>query len=258
MAGWLSVLYGVVAYVVFLGAFLYAIAFVGDFWVPRTVNQGPISATSEALVWNLLLLGLFAVQHSVMARPSFKRWWTRIVPKAVERSTFVLFSSLVLILLFWQWRPIEAVVWEVTNPAGQVILHSLFWLGWLLVLASTFLINHFDLFGLRQVYFRLKNEPHRPLPFRTTSLYRYLRHPIMLGFLIAFWATPTMTVGHLLFAVMTTGYILVGIQLEERNLEGFHGEVYRRYRARVPMLIPWRGDAAAGLPEESVPSEQSQ
>lgn len=232
-------LYGIVAYAVFLVSFLYAIAFVGDFLVPRTVNRGgPEASLAEALLVNAALLTLFAVQHSVMARQGFKRWWARIVPSSVERSTYVLASSLVLILLFWQWRPMPQTVWEVEAQAGRYTLQALFWLGWTMVLLSTFMISHFDLFGLRQVWLRLRERPYEQLKFSIRWLYAYVRHPLLLGFVIAFWATPTMTLGHLLFAVATTGYILVGIQLEERDLLRIHGEAYERYRERTPMLVP--------------------
>ena len=240
--------YGLVAYVIFFLSFLYAIAFVGGFLVPRTVDAGgPTEGTVTALLVNAGLLGLFAIQHSVMARPAFKRWWTKIVPPSVERSTYVLFSSLALILLFWQWRPMPGVVWEVEAPLARNGLWALFASGWLLVLVSTFLINHFDLFGLRQVWLRLREKPYRPLKFRLNSLYRFVRHPLLLGFLIAFWAVPTMTVGHLLFAFATTGYILVGVRLEERDLVKAHGRAYEEYRKSTPMLIPRPGRRA---PEE--------
>jgi len=244
----LSFLYGIVAYLVFLATFLYSIAFVGGFGVPRTIDGGgPRAGMAEALLVNAGLLLLFAVQHSGMARQGFKRWWTRIIPRSVERSTYVLISSLVLILLFWQWRPMPSVVWEVEGEAGRGILWGLFGLGWLIVLVSTFLINHFDLFGLRQVWLRLRERAYEPLEFRTRFLYRYVRHPLLLGFIVAFWAIPTMTLGHLLFAVATTGYMLAAIQLEERDLVRFHGEAYQRYRETTPMLVPVPGKVA---PEE--------
>lgn len=235
----LAFLYGLVSYVVFFGTFLYAIPFVGNFAVPRTIDAGgPTAGRLEALLVNTGLLALFAVQHSVMARQGFKRWWTRIVPRSVERSTYVLVSSLVLILLFWQWRPMTEIVWDVESVATRYVLWALFWTGWLLVLVSTFLINHFDLFGLRQVWLRFRERAYRPLPFQIHSLYRFIRHPLLLGFFIAFWATPIMTVGHLLFAVATSGYMLVGIRLEERDLVRFHGEAYVRYQEQTAMLIP--------------------
>jgi methanethiol S-methyltransferase len=241
----LALLYGIVCYVVFFATFLYAIAFVGGFAVPRTVDAGgPAAGLTEALLVNAVLLSVFALQHSVMARQGFKRWWTRIVPKSLERSTYVLASSLALILIFWQWRPMPEIVWDVEAAAARYALWALFWTGWLLVLVSTFLISHFDLFGLRQVWLRFRDRPYRPLPFQIHSLYRFVRHPLLLGFFVAFWAIPTMTVGHLLFAVATSGYMLVAIQFEERDLVAFHGEAYERYREQTGMLVPRPGRQA--------------
>lgn len=234
----LTIGYGALCYAVFLVAFLYAIAFVGGFAVPRTLDHGVQASIGEAVVVNVLLLALFAVQHSVMARPAFKRWWTRLVPTVVERSTYVLLSSLVLLLLFWQWRSISAVVWDVAWLPGRIALWALFAGGWATALVSTFLINHFDLFGLRQVYLAWREKPYSELEFRESLLYRVVRHPLLLGFIIAFWATPTMTAGHLLFAAATTAYMLIAIQLEERDLNALLGDGYREYRGRVPMLIP--------------------
>lgn len=238
MSRLLILLYGAVAYVIFLASFLYAVGFVGGFVVPKTIDSGPESGTMMAILMDLVLLSLFAVQHSVMARPFFKRWWTRIIPPAAERSTYVLASSLLLFLMFWQWRPIPGVVWNVTQPALAAILWALFGLGWLVVLVSTFLINHFDLFGLRQVYLHFTGQPYTPIPFTSPWLYRLVRHPIMVGFLIAFWATPMMTQGHLLFAAVVTAYVLVALQLEERDLLAYHGETYSAYQRQVRMLLP--------------------
>ena len=242
MGGLVSVLYGSVAYTLFLGTILYAIAFVGGLPVPKTIDSGAPGPLPLALIVNTALLGLFAVQHSVMARPAFKRWWKAIVPDSVERSTYVIFSSLALVLLFWQWQPMLQPIWSVTDPTGVVILRVVFWAGWALVFLSTFLINHFELFGLRQVWCRLTGKTLPPPAFRTPSLYRHVRHPLYLGFLLAFWSTPVMTMGHLLFAAATTGYILIAIQLEERDLIAIFGDRYRRYREQVSMLIPlpWR------------------
>ncbi len=231
--------YGVVCYVVFFGTFLYAIAFVGNIIVPRAIDINPEAATlTRAIIADLILLSIFAIQHSVMARPSFKRIFTKYVPAAIERSTFVLLSSLALLLVFCQWRSIPNVVWDVQNPVGQYSLWALFAIGWLMVLLSTFLIDHFDLFGLRQVYLYSKSQEYTPVGFKEIFLYKIVRHPIMLGFIIAFWATPRMTYGHLLFAVVTTIYILAAIQLEERNIAEAHGDDYAAYRSRVSMIVP--------------------
>ncbi|OBJ57523.1 methanethiol S-methyltransferase [Mycobacterium sp. 1423905.2] len=250
MKRYLTVGYGAASYLLFVVAFLYAVAFVGGAVVPRTVNHGIAAPLWQALLINVVLLALFAIQHSVMARPAFKRWWTRIVPSPIERSTYVLLSSLVLLLLYWQWRTMPALVWDVRQPIARWALWTLFWLGWAIVFASTFMINHFDLFGLRQVYLAWRGEPYSDLGFRTHLFYRLVRHPIMLGFVIAFWATPTMTAGHLLFAVGTTGYILLALQIEERDLVAALGEQYRGYRREVPMLVPiprrHRGAEAVG------------
>lgn len=235
--GIVAFLYGVVSYVLFLASFLYAIGFVGNLMVPKGIDGGAAGDMGQALLVNLALLGGFAIQHSVMARPGFKKAWTKIVPESVERSTFVLVTSLLFFVMFKYWQPMPAVVWSIEG-AGAMVLTGLFWLGWLIVLTSTFMINHFDLFGLRQVFLRLQGKEYHHVPFQKNFLYHYVRHPIMLGFIIAFWATPTMTQGHLLFAVATTGYILIALVLEERDLLAFLGEDYARYRREVPKLLP--------------------
>ena len=239
MAAILSLSYGVLVYAFFLATFLHAIGFVGDVAVAKAIDTGAAAPLPEALAVDLALLGLFAVQHSVMARRSFKRWWTRIVPPAVERSTYVLAATAALALLMWQWRPIpEPVLWKATSSPLAELLGVVFWLGWAVVLVSTFLINHFELFGLRQVWAAARGAEVPPPLFRTPLFYRYVRHPIYVGFLLAFWATPTMTAGHLLFSIATTGYIFIGIWFEERDLVAQFGERYRRYRKKVGMLIP--------------------
>ncbi|MFQ5684190.1 MAG: methanethiol S-methyltransferase [Candidatus Binatia bacterium] len=232
--------YGVFAYVVFFTTFLYAIGFVGNIIVPKSIDSGAKGSFSQALLINLVLLTLFAIQHSGMARQGFKRWWTRVIPQPIERSTFVLIASLLLCFIFWQWQPLPGVVWDVENDAGWFALQGLFWIGWFLVLLATFMIGHFELFGLEQVFLHLRGKETPPVMFKMPGLYRCVRHPIMLGFIIAFWAAPVMTVGHLLFATVTTIYILIAIQLEERDLMGFFGEAYKQYRQHVSMLIPIR------------------
>jgi protein-S-isoprenylcysteine O-methyltransferase Ste14 len=218
--------------------FLYAIGFVGNYVVPKTIDSGYQGGTGAVLIVNLLLLSLFAVQHSVMARQGFKKWWTKIVPRSIERSTYVLFSSIALIVLFYFWRPMTDVIWNVQNTFLAPLLTVIFFAGWLMVLSGTFLINHFNLFGLQQVYMNLKNHQLPHPKFVTPFYYKFVRHPLMLGFIIAFWATPVMTVGHLLFAFATTSYILVAVQLEEKDLVTFHGEEYKRYQREVSQIIP--------------------
>ncbi|BBX95179.1 methanethiol S-methyltransferase [Mycobacterium lacus] len=238
MKRYLIIGYGAASYVVFLVAFLYAIGFVGNLVVPRSVDHAITASIGPAVTINVLLLGAFAVQHSVMARRWFKRWWTRFVPPSIERSTYVLLASALLLLLYWQWRTMPAVIWDVKPQAGRLVLWALFWLGWATVFASTFMINHFDLFGLRQVYLAWRGEPYTDLAFQARWFYRLVRHPLMLGFVIAFWAAPTMTAGHLLFSIATTGYILIAVQLEERDLVASLGPEYHEYRRSVSMLLP--------------------
>jgi protein-S-isoprenylcysteine O-methyltransferase Ste14 len=255
MGGIIGFLYGLVAYIAFLGAFLYAIGFVTGIGVPKTIDSGPATPLTQAIIIDLLLMSLFAIQHSVMARKPFKQWLTRYIPASVERSTYVLLASLVLILLFWQWRPIPIVVWQITNPTLAMFLLALALAGWLIVLLSTLLINHFELFGLQQVTHNLSGRTAAPPTFKMPGFYRFVRHPIYLGFIIAFWATPVMTVGHLLFAAVTTAYIFVGIFLEERDLVELFGDEYRRYRERVGMVIPHRRSGAPDVRPERTPAE---
>lgn len=237
----LAVLYGGVCYAAFLATFLYAIAFVASMGVPKHIDNGAATPLVTALMIDIALLALFAIQHSGMARPAFKRWWTRFVPPPIERSTFVLVSSGVLALLFWQWRPLPPAIWQVDNSLARGSLWALSLLGWLLVLTSSFAINHFELFGLRQVWLHARRRSPKDEPFVLRAMYRIVRHPLMLGFLIAFWATPAMSLGHLLFAVVVTGYIVVAVRfLEERDLVAVHGDAYRDYQRRVPMLLPLR------------------
>lgn len=222
--------YGVASYLVFFVSFVYTVAFIGNYWVPKSIDVGPESGLALSILINVALLGAFVIPHSAMARPAFKRWWTTVIPASCERSTYVLISSLLLILVLWQWRPITTTIWHVEGvPAA--ILTAISWIGWLIALTSTWLIDHFELFGLRQA---------RATAFKTPLLYRLVRHPLMLGFLLAFWATPHMTAGHLLFAAMMTAYILVGVRLEERDLVAQFGDTYEQYRRRVPMLVPGR------------------
>jgi len=235
-------IYGMLSYGLFLGVFLYAIGFIGGFFTPTMLDGEPTRPIMEALAIDLALLGLFAVQHSLMARPAFKRWWTRFVPESVERSTYVLFSSLALVALFWLWEPIGGVVWSAEPGLARNVVIAIYLLGWALLLYSTFLIDHFDLFGLKQVWRRLKGAAYVPPQFYTPSLYKVVRHPLYVGWLTIFWAAPTMTVAHLVFALATTAYILIAIQLEERDLVDAFGDRYVSYRRQTPMLIPrlWR------------------
>jgi methanethiol S-methyltransferase len=240
--------YGLVAYLLFFAAILYGIGFVGDLWVPKGIDAGPNVPASTAILVDVLLLGAFAVQHNVMARPWYQEWWTRFVPRPLERSTFVAAASLLLLLLYWQWRPLPGVVWHVENGVGRGLLWVLYLLGWAIVFYSSFVIDHFELFGMRQVWLYFQGREYVPPPFSERSLYRWVRHPLMFGFILAFWAAPTMTWGRLLFAVVTTVWILIAIQIEERDLAHFLGEPYRRYRAQTPMLIPmlWIGGNSDG------------
>jgi protein-S-isoprenylcysteine O-methyltransferase Ste14 len=250
MAGLVAVLFGVVAYGVTLVALLYLIGFTGNLVVPKSIDSGTAGPLLQSVIVDTLLIGVFAIQHSVMARPGFKRWWTQIVPASVERSTYVLFASFALLLLYWQWQPIPTPVWTVDNPVAAGAIDAVFWLGWVVLVASTFLLNHFELFGLSQVFMRLFGKQPSEAKFRTPLLYRYVRHPIYLGILLAVWATPAMTVGHLLFALVNTAYILIGIQLEEHDLIQQFGDRYRRYRRHAAMLVPLPGRKFAG-PEDA-------
>ena len=233
--------YGAVVYVFFLATFIYAIGFVGNIGVPRGLDSPATAPAMESLLLDLAWLALFAVQHSVMARKGFKAWWTKIVSPAVERSTYVLAASLVLGGLCWHWKPIEGTVWSVQDPRAVIAIQIVFWFGWGLLLLATFLINHFELFGLRQVFAQMMGRKIPEQGFRTPFLYKHVRHPIYLGFVLSFWATPEMTLGHLLFAAGATGYILVGIWFEERDLIAHFGDRYRAYRKQVPMLFPRAG-----------------
>ena len=246
-------LYGLISYALFFIAFLYSVGFVGNLIVPKSIDSGSESGILEAILVNLLLLSLFAIQHSVMARPKFKKWWTTIVNPAAERSTYVLLTSLILFLIFWQWRPMTSIVWEVENETIALIIQVVFWFGWLVVLLSTFMINHFHLFGLDQVFNFLRNRAPTGLKFKESFFYKLVRHPIMTGFIIAFWATPTMTTGHLLFAAVTTAYIVVAVKyFEEKDLVNEIGEAYVDYQKRVPMLIPF---AKFGKPKKDQQQE---
>lgn len=244
MARITAFIYGVVCYAIFLVTFLYAIGFVGNFAVPRSIDSTPVMSLKNAILVDVVLLGIFGFQHNIMARQGFKTWWTRIIPQPIERSTYVLCSSLCLIALFYLWQPIGITIWNVEHSLARAILFAVFAVGWLLVLATTFLINHFDLFGLRQVYLYLCGKEYTYLKFVTPGPYKYVRHPLYVGWLLAFWSTPTMTAAHLVFAVITTAYILIAIQLEERDLVNIHGKAYAEYRHAVPMLIPLSGRKA--------------
>lgn len=251
MGRWIALLYGVASYAVFFVTFLYAVGFVGGFAVPKSIDSGAAGSMGTAVLIDLGLLALFGLQHSVMARQGFKERWTRIVPKHLERSTYVLAASLVLALVMWGWRPIPETVWLVEDPLGAGVLDGVSWLGWAIVLIATFLIDHFRLFGLKQAWGHLRDRRYEPPEFQTPGMYRMVRHPLYLGFLLAFWSMPHMTAGHLLFAGVWTGWILVAIQLEEKDLVQFHGDAYRAYRRRVRMLLPLPKKGPSGSPERS-------
>lgn len=236
----ISFVYGVLAHLSFLLILVYLIGFLANVGVPKSIDSGPATPFGQALAINIALLALFAIPHSVMARPGFKQWWTTIIPTHLERSTYVLISNVFVVLLLWQWRPMTEVIWNVEHPVGTVVLWGLFGLGWFVLVFASFMINHFDLFGTRQVYLHLRGEDYTLPTFKATGFYRYIRHPLMLGWLLGFWSTPQMTVGHLVFAVGTTVYILVAIQIEERDLVKFHGEAYEQYRRQVSMLLPFK------------------
>ena len=249
-------LYGILSYVIFFATFLYAIGFVGNVVVPKSIDSAPTMPIWQALLMNLGLLTLFALQHSVMARPAFKKWWTSIIPEPAERSTYVLLSSLALLLLFWQWQPLGGTIWVVHNSVGQGLLVAGCTFGWTLVLVSTFLINHFDLFGLRQVWLYLRGQEYTELSFATPGPYKLVRHPLYVGWFFAFWMTPTMTVTHLVFAVMTTAYILVAVVFEERDLVAAHKD-YAEYKRKVPMLIPRLAPQRTGRTKNTHPVPHS-
>jgi len=238
MSRLIVLLFGIISYVLFLFTFLYQIGFLTGLVVPKAINDGVVISTFTSIWINVLLLSLFAIQHTIMARLSFKRWWTKIVPESIERSIFVLVTSLLLLLMNWKWQPMPEIVWQIDQTALRYLVHLASFAGWGLVLYSTFLTNHFDLFGLRQVWFYFRNQPYTPLPFKESLFYQWVRHPLMLGFIIAFWATPDMTQGHLLFAAVTTAYIFFGILMEEQTLLAIHRDEYQQYRKRVSMIIP--------------------
>lgn len=235
----LAFIYGLICYLIFFVTFIYTISFVGNLIVPKTLDSDLDGSLIKGLLIDISLIILFAIQHSLMARPSFKKWWTKIIPHPIERSTYVLMASLILLLLFWQWHSLGGIIWNIQNPIASDIIYGIFALGWLIALLSTFMINHFDLFGLRQVYLYWRGQEYEDLGFRIPGLYKYIRHPIMSGFVIAFWATPIMTVSHLVFAIGTTIYMLVGIKLEEVDMISLYGKLYEEYQAQVSMLIPW-------------------
>jgi len=250
-----ALIYGLVAYLGFVGVLLYLIGFLGDFGVPKSINSGPETSFALAFAINIGLLVLFGLPHSIMARPGFKKWWTRTVPRPIERTTYVFISDVLMVLLLWQWRPMPGVIWHVESAAGSTLLWILFWTGWGILLAASWFIDHFDLFGLRQVYLYARGQSYEPPRFKESFLYKTVRHPLMVGWLLGFWSTPHMTVGHLVFSIGTSVYILIAIQIEERDLVTFHGHDYVEYRRRVPMLIPFlrklRGGSTAGPSSEA-------
>jgi len=236
----ISFFYGIIAHIGFLLVFLYLIGFLGNFAVPKSIDSGQTEPFSQALLINLVLLGIFGIQHSVMARQGFKQWWTKIVPPHIERTTYVLISDLLVVLLLWQWSPMTGVIWDVEHTLGRLALWGLFGVGWLMIVLASVMTDHFDLSGTRQVYLHLQGKDYVPLKFKATGLYKYIRHPLMLGWITAFWSTPHMTVGHLVFAVGTTIYILIAVPIEERDLVRFHGQVYEEYQRQVSTLIPFK------------------